>query len=173
MSYKNRYSNQFKKSTAKKRGVIVLLEDIPFAYRVAIWALRMSLQGNDGIKKMREQFQRALPPSAARIAIQSIENILDSVGNYGHRNLYLNCMQEKTISLDEKKILAIFSSVSKYELTSIQNSVETLVNVDGFNLLTGGIFGFLISMETRRNINKKTSSADEASNIHCGSNAIH
>jgi hypothetical protein len=82
-------------------------------------------------------------------------------------------MCKKTLSSDEKEILKIFDSIANNDKDIIRRSVNALVREGGFNLLVGGISGFLISMAARHDPKEKKASLEIRPSYHEGSTALH
>lgn len=130
----------------------VTLQELDFEGQVLIWALRMSMRGAKQQEQVKDQFKRALLPSAARLASQSIFNIIEVVKGYGKRSLRLNCLCQSAISEDEKILLDFFKAVNNRDVQMVTHSANTFLNYDGYEKMIGALATFGISITNRKKL---------------------
>lgn len=120
-----------------------------FEDQIAIWALRMVLQGDDAARRVRNQFDRALPAASARIAYDSLERMIGALRRHGVRSLKFHCLCHAAITPDEMALLGLFHTVRRRCPKDILSAAKGLVDHDGIEPLVGATDIFFQALETR------------------------
>ena len=128
----------------------VSLHELDFEGQVLIWSLRMCLQGAKNQELVKDQFERALLPSAARLANQSVLNIIEIVKGFGKRSLRLNCLCRIDVSDDEKILLDFLKAVNNRDAQMVLRCANAFLNDDGHEKMIGAIGTFGISITIRK-----------------------
>ena len=127
----------------------LMIHELGFKYQVAIWALRMHLYGEKETKQVQNQFERALPPAASRVAFDSIKGIIDAVRCHGKQSLKFNCICKKAVTPDEQLLLSLMQSIEERDVDGIEKTTGLIVDREGANNLMGAAAGFSFAMDAR------------------------
>jgi len=111
------------------------IADLTFEHQIVIWAMRMFLQGSDAFLKVRDEFNRALPPAAGRIAFTAVERMIGTLRRYGRRNLRFSCLCNTLLTRDEISVLVLLISLEGDDYHDMVKRARELVLDDGTHML--------------------------------------
>ncbi|MEC8726636.1 MAG: hypothetical protein VXX97_10300 [Pseudomonadota bacterium] len=124
------------------------ISDLTFNEQVFIWALRMKLRGEEFFKKVVAHCEKNLPPAAARISLNSVAMVINSVRYHGKKSLTLNCTCMPNLSSDELDLITLYRSVF-IEQNQINASIaSSMVTIEGTEMLVNALLSFHMAMET-------------------------
>ena len=122
--------------------------DLTFNEQVFIWALRMKVRGEHYFEKVAAHCEKNLPPAAARIALNSIEMVINSVRHHGKKSLTLNCTCMPELSSDELDLIILYRSANS-EQNQISASIACkMVSNGAVELLVNALLSFHMAMDT-------------------------
>ena len=125
------------------------IADLTFDHQIAIWSLRMFLQGHKAIETVRTEFNNALPPAAGRIAHTAVERIIGTLRRYGKRNIRLSCMCNALLTRDEISILVLLIASRGDDYSEMTRRAGDLVVENGVHMLVDSVAIFLSALEAR------------------------
>jgi hypothetical protein len=136
------------KNILAKNQIIVEIKDLSFVEQVFIWGLRMKVRGDQYFAKVTAHCEKNLSPSAARIALNSINMVINSVRNHGTRSLILNCTCMPRLSADEWLLITLYRSANHDPMqTSIQDGAD-IITEEGNESLLHAILSFQMALGT-------------------------
>ena len=134
--------------------------DLSFNEQVFIWALRMRVRGDYHFEKVIDHCEKHLPPAAARVALKSINVIIDAVRNYGRRALTLNCTCMPALTHDELMLVNLYRKANDWQ-TGIDNfPLSNFVFDEGQKKLDDGMRSLHVALAT---LDKAVSNEKETS----------
>ncbi|MEE2997434.1 MAG: hypothetical protein VX700_09865 [Pseudomonadota bacterium] len=91
---------------------LIEIKDLYFTEQVFVWALRMKVRGKKFFQKVHVEFNNNLSPSAARIAIGSVNSVIQSIQTNGTKSIKLNCTCVPYLSPDEWLLVKFLRKVN-------------------------------------------------------------
>ena len=124
------------------------IKDIFFIEQVFIWGLRMKVRGDQYFAKVVGHCEKNLSPSAARIALSSIDMVINSVRNHGKRSLKLNCTCMPRLSSDEWLLITLFRAANDEPFQATIPCATDIITEEGNASLVHAMISFQMAMET-------------------------
>jgi hypothetical protein len=124
------------------------IKDLCFIEQVLVWGIRMKVRGKQYFEKVEAHFEKNLSPAAGRIALNSINIIINSVRNHGIRSLTLNCTCMTKLSSDEELLITLFRGMDGHDLQPNAQPAQIFVSDEGQEYLIHAILSFKMAMET-------------------------
>ena len=131
-----------------KNQIKVEIKDLSFVEQVFIWGLRMKIRGDQYFAKVTAHCEKNLSPSAARIALNSINMVINSVRNHGTRSLTLNCTCRPRLSADEWLLIILFRSTNDDPMQPSIHDVRSIITEEGNESLVHAILSFQMAVGT-------------------------
>ena len=131
-----------------KNQIKVEIKDLSFVEQVFIWGLRMKIRGDQYFAKVTAHCEKNLSPSAARIALNSINMVINSVRNHGTRSLTLNCTCRPRLSADEWLLIILFRSTNDDPMQPSIHDVKNIITEEGNESLVHAILSFQMAVGT-------------------------
>ena len=126
----------------------VEIKDLFFIEQVFIWGLRMKVRGDKYFEKVAAHCEKHLSPSAARIALSSIDMVINSVRNRGKRSLKLNCTCMARLSSDEWLLITLFRAANDEPIQKTIPCATDIITEEGNAALVYAMISFQMAMET-------------------------
>ena len=104
---------------------------------------------SDQKKRVRAEFNRAMPSAVARIATGSVSGFIDGVRYHGKKSLLFNCMCKECLSEDEKRVVSLFQAITDSDASRIHRSAEVLVRDEGIEKIIDAATGFLFALRIK------------------------
>jgi hypothetical protein len=136
------------KNILAKNQIQIEIKDLSFVEQVFIWGLRMRIRGDQYFAKVTAHCEKNLSPCAARIALNSINMVINSVRNHGTRSLTLNCTCMPRLSADEWLLISLFRSANRDPIQPIIQDGTNIITEEGNQSLVHAILSFQMAMAT-------------------------
>ena len=122
--------------------------NLSFIEQVFIWSLRMKVRGDQYFAKVTAHCEKNLSPAAARIALNSINTIVQSVKHHGVKSFTLNCTCISKHSSDEWLLITLFREANAEQIQTARLCVGTIVEGEGVDSVLHALLSFQMAMET-------------------------
>jgi hypothetical protein len=133
-------------SPQNRTQALLEIKDLCFTEQVFVWALRMKVRGDKYFQKVHLEFKNNLPPSAARIAIESVNSVIQLVRNNGTKSIKLNCTCVPYLSPDEWLLVKFLRKVNNDPGTPWPLSDADVIGKEGHDNFVHSLLAFQMAL---------------------------
>jgi hypothetical protein len=120
-----------------------------FENQVALWSLRATLKGPDYAARAERQFRKTLPGASARLAIDSINDLITAIYDHGIAALRFNCLCQAGLTADEQRLMAFFQITQTDTLFETREAARQFVHPHGVDEFVNAALMLFAALETR------------------------
>lgn len=138
---------------------------LAFEHQILVWALRRMLEDEAGAATVQRMLYRALPPAAARIALDSIETVLATLRRHATRPLALRRLDTDAVARDEFLLLTVYCALGEEPRDTARTRACWLIGAAGCDALLAALASLSAALATRKIARARMSASAGASAV--------